>query len=271
MHISYQAVVSAAVAVVWSSICVVGVDAFRTTAAVAFHGVSPVVGRTATGAADSTGTVSRDYPFGISTAAAGRDTSTGNAFVPRPTRTCTPALFAAADGDDGVEVIIGNPVDGNSDTLEVDADNVVVHPPNGEASSPEAAKGETKQKEEAEGEESLVLEPVPPPSHSVEQDHSGPDGGKVTTLTVNLGAPGHPDPIVIQTGKVGRQAAGAITLTRGDTVLLATAARDDKPKESIDFLPLSVEHQERFSSAGLTSGSYNKRDGRVSVIYDSFI
>lgn len=70
------------------------------------------------------------------------------------------------------------------------------------------------------------------------------------------------DPIVFETGKVGRQAAGAIVLTRGDTVLFATAARDDTPKTEIDFLPLSVEHQERFSAVGTTSGSYNKRDGR---------
>jgi polyribonucleotide nucleotidyltransferase len=69
-------------------------------------------------------------------------------------------------------------------------------------------------------------------------------------------------PIVIQTGKLGRQAAGAVTLTRGDTVLYATAARGYDPKEGLDFCPLSVEHQERFSSAGLTSGGYNKRDGR---------
>ena len=111
-----------------------------------------------------------------------------------------------------------------------------------------------------------MLEPVPPASHSLETSQNGPAGGTVTTLTVHLGAPGHPDPIVIQTGKVGRQAAGAVTLTRGDTVLYATAARDSQPKDSIDFLPLSVEHQERFSSAGLTSGSYNKRDGRVSIV-----
>jgi ribonuclease PH len=70
-------------------------------------------------------------------------------------------------------------------------------------------------------------------------------------------------PIVLETGKIGRQAAGAIELTRGDTVLYATAARDQSPKDNIDFLPLSVEHQERFSSAGLTSGAYNKRDGRA--------
>lgn len=78
--------------------------------------------------------------------------------------------------------------------------------------------------------------------------------------------PGQTDdvpPITIETGKIGRQAAAAVTLTRGDSVLYATACRDDNPKDEIDFLPLSVEHQERFSSAGLTSGAYNKRDGRA--------
>ena len=68
--------------------------------------------------------------------------------------------------------------------------------------------------------------------------------------------------IVLETGKVGRQASGAVTLTRGNTVLLSTAARDDAIKENLDFIPLSVEHQERFSSAGMTSGAFNKRDGR---------
>lgn len=88
--------------------------------------------------------------------------------------------------------------------------------------------------------------------------------GPVHTLTFNS-IPGQEDnvpPIVIETGKIGRQAAGAVEVTRGDSVLYATAARDKSPKENIDFLPLSVEHLERFSSAGLTSGSYNKRDGR---------
>lgn len=69
-------------------------------------------------------------------------------------------------------------------------------------------------------------------------------------------------PIVIETGRIGRQAAGAVSLTRGDTVLYATAARDESPRDGLDFVPLSVEHQERFSSVGQTSGGYLKRDGR---------
>ncbi|KAL3911993.1 MAG: hypothetical protein SGILL_007064 [Bacillariaceae sp.] len=102
---------------------------------------------------------------------------------------------------------------------------------------------------------------------SVEKDTSGPGGNEVHRLIINS-LPGQKDddehghPIVIETGKIGRQAAGAVTLTRGDTVLYATASRDPAPKEGLDFLPLSVEHQERFSSVGLTSGGYNKRDGR---------
>jgi ribonuclease PH len=107
----------------------------------------------------------------------------------------------------------------------------------------------------------LVLEEVPPASYEVKSTPDAPGGGNVHTLTIHLGAPGHPDPIVIQTGKIGRQASAAVTLTRGDSVLYATASRD-KDTRDIDFLPLSVEHQERFSSAGLTSGAFNKRDGR---------
>lgn len=109
---------------------------------------------------------------------------------------------------------------------------------------------------------------------SVETTQTGPSKGNVHTLTIHK-LPGQQEnhlnslnetviehPLVIQTGKIGRQAAGAVTLTRGDTYLYATAARDAEPKEGLDFLPLSVEYQERFSSAGLTSGGYNKRDGR---------
>lgn len=98
----------------------------------------------------------------------------------------------------------------------------------------------------------------------IESENTGPSGSTVYRLRFSClpGQDGDVPEIIIETGKIGRQAAGAVTLTRGETVLYSTASRDDKPKEEIDFLPLSVEHQERFSSAGLTSGSYSKRDGR---------
>jgi len=106
---------------------------------------------------------------------------------------------------------------------------------------------------------------IPPAGHMIEVEKTPNNPSPLVTLTINLGDIHNPNPIIIQTGKIGRQAAGAVTLTRGTTVLYATAAREDEPKifsGGRDFLPLSVEHQERFSSAGMTSGSYNKRDGR---------
>ena len=105
------------------------------------------------------------------------------------------------------------------------------------------------------------------PFYSIEKNNNGPAGGDVHRLTIHK-LPGQKEgdenenPIVIETGKIGRQASGAVTLQRGDTVLYATAACDNSPKDNLDFLPLSVDHQERFSSVGLTSGGYNKRDGR---------
>lgn len=125
------------------------------------------------------------------------------------------------------------------------------------AVEPEAVNGDENVNAAAE-----APKPIPPASFHVETSQDGPFD--VHTLTVHLGEAQRTDagPIVIQTGKIGRQAAGAVTMTRGDSVLYATASRDDSPKEAIDFLPLSVDHQERFSSAGLTSGSYNRRDGR---------
>jgi polyribonucleotide nucleotidyltransferase len=99
---------------------------------------------------------------------------------------------------------------------------------------------------------------------TVETTNTGPAEGPVHTLRFH-NIPGQAEDaeqVTIETGKIGRQAAGAVTLTRGDTVIYSTACRDDKPKEEIDFLPLSVDYQERFSSAGLTSGAFNKRDGR---------
>ncbi|KAL7539864.1 hypothetical protein ACHAXR_012439 [Thalassiosira sp. AJA248-18] len=104
-----------------------------------------------------------------------------------------------------------------------------------------------------------LTDPVPEAGHSVESRET--KTGTIHTLTVHLGQPGHPDPLVFQTGRIGRQAAGAVVLTRGDSVVYSTCARDNEPKSKINFAPLSVEYQERFSSAGMTSGGFNKRDG----------
>lgn len=71
----------------------------------------------------------------------------------------------------------------------------------------------------SEPEFKLVLEDVPPASYEITSSPTAPGGGSVHTLTINLGAPGHPDPIIIETGKIGRQASAAVTLTRGESVL----------------------------------------------------
>lgn len=70
--------------------------------------------------------------------------------------------------------------------------------------------------------------------------------------------------ITLETGKLAKQADGAVTLTMGNTVLLATvcAAKDATP--GTDFMPLQVEYREKFSSFGRFPGGFMKREGRPS-------
>lgn len=67
-----------------------------------------------------------------------------------------------------------------------------------------------------------------------------------------------------ETGRIARQAAGAVLSRIGDTIVLCTACVDATASPSIDFLPLRVDYAEKFSSTGKTSGSYVKREGRPS-------
>jgi polyribonucleotide nucleotidyltransferase len=70
--------------------------------------------------------------------------------------------------------------------------------------------------------------------------------------------------ITLETGKLARQANGAVVLKLGKAMLLASAVADPKPREGVDFLPLSVDYQEKFASAGRIPGSFQKREGRLS-------
>lgn len=70
--------------------------------------------------------------------------------------------------------------------------------------------------------------------------------------------------ITIETGKLARQADGSVTLRMGDTVLLATVVSSYDAKEGVDFLPLSVDYQEKFASTGKIPGGFLKREGRLS-------
>lgn len=70
--------------------------------------------------------------------------------------------------------------------------------------------------------------------------------------------------LVFETGKIARQAHGAVLVRSGDTIVMATACAAPKPEENVDFLPLRVDYQEKFSSAGKTLGGFIKREGRPS-------
>jgi polyribonucleotide nucleotidyltransferase len=70
--------------------------------------------------------------------------------------------------------------------------------------------------------------------------------------------------ITIETGKLGRQADGSAMVRMGDTMLLATVVASKEAKEGVDFLPLSVDYQEKFAAAGKIPGGFLKREGRLS-------
>jgi polyribonucleotide nucleotidyltransferase len=71
-------------------------------------------------------------------------------------------------------------------------------------------------------------------------------------------------PIVLETGKLARQAGGAVTARLGDTTILSTATRSQNPRPGATFLPLSVDIEERMSGAGKIPGGFIKREGRPS-------
>ena len=68
----------------------------------------------------------------------------------------------------------------------------------------------------------------------------------------------------VEIGRVAAQANGAAFMHYGDTVVLSTATASDKPREGIDFFPLSVEFEEKMYSVGKIPGGFNKREGKAS-------
>ena len=69
-------------------------------------------------------------------------------------------------------------------------------------------------------------------------------------------------PLVFETGRLARQADGAVLVRYGDTVVLCTAVGDKSPKAGLDFFPLTVNYQEKTSAAGKIPGGFFKREGR---------
>jgi polyribonucleotide nucleotidyltransferase len=68
--------------------------------------------------------------------------------------------------------------------------------------------------------------------------------------------------ITLQTGKIAKQASGAFMVSCGDSVVLVTAVAAKEPREGVDFLPLTVDYQEKTAAAGKIPGGFFKREGR---------
>ncbi len=68
--------------------------------------------------------------------------------------------------------------------------------------------------------------------------------------------------LTLETGRMARQADGAVLATYGETTVLATVVAAKQPREGVDFLPLTVNYQEKFYAAGRIPGGYFKREGR---------
>ncbi len=70
--------------------------------------------------------------------------------------------------------------------------------------------------------------------------------------------------LTVEVGRVAKQANGAALMHYGDTVVLSTATASDKPRDGIDFFPLSVEFEEKLYAVGKIPGGFNKREGKAS-------
>jgi polyribonucleotide nucleotidyltransferase len=81
-----------------------------------------------------------------------------------------------------------------------------------------------------------------------------------TTKEINIGG----KILKLETGKLAKQASGAVLATYGDTVVLCTVVGAEEPKEGQDFFPLQVEYREKVSAVGRIPGGFFKREGKPS-------
>lgn len=70
--------------------------------------------------------------------------------------------------------------------------------------------------------------------------------------------------VSIETGKLAKQADGSVVVKMGDTMILATVVSAKEAKEDVDFMPLTVDYQEKFASVGRIPGSFHKREAKLS-------
>jgi len=69
--------------------------------------------------------------------------------------------------------------------------------------------------------------------------------------------------VIIETGRLARQADGSVTVRQGNCIILATVVANKDPREGQSFFPLSVDYQEKFAAAGRIPGSFFKREARL--------
>ena len=81
---------------------------------------------------------------------------------------------------------------------------------------------------------------------------------EITSITAAIGS----DEITFETGKLAKQADGAVVVRSGDTMVLATAQGRPEAREGADFFPLTVDVEERMYAAGKIPGGFFKREGR---------
>lgn len=82
---------------------------------------------------------------------------------------------------------------------------------------------------------------------------------KAETVEVSLAG----SQLILETGRIARQATAAVLARTGETVVLAAIAAADGPREGAGFFPLTVEYREKFAAAGRIPGSFNRREGRI--------
>ena len=70
--------------------------------------------------------------------------------------------------------------------------------------------------------------------------------------------------VILETGKLAKQAGGSVIIQSGDTIVLVTATAAKEPKKDIDFLPLTVDYIEKTFAAGKIPGGFFKREGKPS-------
>ena len=71
--------------------------------------------------------------------------------------------------------------------------------------------------------------------------------------------------MAIEVGRLAGQANGAVTVRYGDTLVLVTACASPHPREGVDFLPLTIDYEERLYAAGKIPGGWFRREGRPSA------